>query len=172
MNDESPESGTGQPGAVGTRWPEVVVAGCLMALALLVIKDSFRVGTGWADDGPRAGYFPFYIGLLLLASSGMVLVTALLGWRKADPVFVERDQLRMVFAVLVPMVIYVGAIALVGIYFASLALIGFFMRRHGKFGWAVTAAVSIGVPLLFFMVFERWFLVPLPKGPIERLLGF
>jgi len=172
MSDESPDPGTGQPGAVGTRWPEVVVAGCLMALALLVIKDSVRVGTGWGDEGPRSGYFPFYIGLLLLASSGTVLVTALLGWRKADPVFVEREQLRMVFAVLVPMMLYVGGIALVGIYLASLLLIGFFMRRHGKFGWRVTAAVSIGVPLLFFMVFERWFLVPLPKGPIERLLGF
>lgn len=172
MSDESPETGTGQPGAVGTRWPEVVVAGGLMLLAVLVIADSVRVGTGWADDGPRSGYFPFYIGLLLMASSGTVLVTAWLAWRKADPVFVEREQLRMVFAVLVPMVIYVGAIALVGIYLASLVLIGFFMRRHGKFGWPVTAAVSVSVPLLFFMVFERWFLVPLPKGPIESLLGF
>jgi putative tricarboxylic transport membrane protein len=172
MSDESPQTGGGEPGAVGTRWPEVVVAGCLMLLALLVIKDSLRVGTGWADDGPRSGYFPFYIGLLLLISSGSVLVTALLGWRKADPVFVEREQLRMVFAVLVPMVLYVGGIALVGIYFASLVLIGYFMRRHGKFRWSLTAAVSIGVPLLFFLVFERWFLVPLPKGPIESLLGF
>jgi hypothetical protein len=30
----------------------------------------------------------------------------------------------------------------------------------------------VGVPLFFFIVFERWFLVPLPKGPIENLLGF
>jgi putative tricarboxylic transport membrane protein len=172
MSDESPQTGASQPGAVGTRWPEVVVAVCLMLLALLVIKDSLRVGTGWGDEGPRSGYFPFYIGLLLLASSGTVLVTALLGWRKPDPVFVEREQWRMVFAVGVPMVLYVGGIALVGIYLASFVLIAYFMRRHGKFGWRVTAAVSIGVPLLFFMVFERWFLVPLPKGPIEQLLGF
>ncbi len=171
MSDEPSEAGNGQPGAVGTRWPEVVVAGCLMLLALLVIKDSLRVGTGWGDEGPRSGYFPFYIGLLLLASSGTVLVRALLGWRKADPVFVEREQLGMVFAVLIPMVIYVGGIALAGIYAASFVLIGYFMRRHGKFGWPLTAAVSIGVPLLFFLVFERWFLVPLPKGPIEGLFG-
>ena len=172
MSDESPDAGSGQPGAVGTRWPEVVVAVGLMLLALLVIKDSLRVGTGWGDDGPRSGYFPFYIGVLLLVSSGTVLVTALLAWRKADPVFVEREQLAMVFAVLVPMVLYVGGIALAGIYAASLVLIAFFMRRHGKFSWPWTAGVSIGVPLLFFLVFERWFLVPLPKGPIESLLGF
>jgi hypothetical protein len=71
----------------------------------------------------------------------------------------------------VPIVAYVALIALLGIYVASLLLIGFFMRRHGKYGWAVTAAVSIGVPLVFFAVFERWFLVPLIKGPLEQLLG-
>ena len=40
-------------GSIGTRWPELAVAGLLMALALLVITDSLRVGIGWADDGPR-----------------------------------------------------------------------------------------------------------------------
>ncbi len=172
MSDEAPDSASGSSIGMGTRWPEVIVAGGLMLLAVLVITDSIRVGTGWADDGPRAGYFPFYIGLLLLVSSGAVLVTALLGWRKADPVFVEREQLGMVFAVLVPMVLYVGAIALAGIYAASLALIAYFMRRHGKFSWPWTVGVSVGVPLAFFLVFERWFLVPLPKGPIEHMLGF
>ena len=32
--------------------------------------------------------------------------------------------------------------------------------------------ITLGVPVVFFLVFERWFLVPLAKGPIERLLGF
>ena len=56
--------------SVGVRWPELGVALLLVVLAGLVIKDSLRVGTGWADDGPRAGYFPFYIGLALLLSAG------------------------------------------------------------------------------------------------------
>ena len=171
MSDESHNAGPADGDALGKRWPELGVAGFLMLIALLVITDSLRVGTGWADDGPRSGYFPFYIGLLLLLSSGAVLVTTLMGWRKADPVFAERTQLASVMAVAVPMVIYVGAIALLGIYLASAALIGYFMRRHGKFGWALTAAISVAVPLVFFLVFERWFLVPLPKGPIEHWLG-
>ncbi len=171
MSDEAPDSGRGSSAALGTRWPELIVAAALMLLAALVITDSIRVGTGWGDDGPRSGYFPYYIGLLLLLSSGAVLVTALLRWREADPAFVEREQLAMVFAVLVPMLLYVGGIALAGIYAASFVLIGYFMRRHGKFGWLWTAGVSVGVPLVFFLVFERWFLVPLPKGPIERWLG-
>jgi hypothetical protein len=172
MNDETPEPDAADDRALGTRWPEVIVSGGLVLLAALVIQDSLRVGTGWGDDGPRSGYFPFYIGVLLLLSSGTVLVTALLAWRKADPVFAERGQLASVLAVFLPMLVYVGAIGPAGIYLASFALIGYFMRRHGKFGWPVTGMVAVAVPLAFFLVFERWFLVPLPKGPIERLLGF
>ena len=160
-----------QPGP-STRGPELALAGFLMVLAGFVIVDSLRTGIGWGDDGPKSGYFPFRIGLLLLGASGWVFATTLLKWREAHPVFAERSQLATVFAMLIPMVVYVGGIAFLGLYVSSLVLIAYFMRRYGKFGWPLTAAVSVGVPLAFFLVFERWFLVPLPKGPIERLLGF
>jgi len=173
LSTETPPEKTLEPTAgVKTRGPELGLAAFLMLLAVLVITDSLRVGIGWADDGPRSGYFPFYIGLLLMASSGTVFVSTLLRWRQPSPVFAEREQLKTVFAMLIPMVVYVGGIALLGIYLSSAVLIGYFMRRYGKFGWPVTAVVSVGVPLAFFLVFERWFLVPLPKGPIEQLLGF
>ncbi len=157
--------------AIGVRWPELLVALFLMVLALLVLADSLRVGIGWSDDGPRSGYFPFYIGLALLGASAWTAARQLRRWRVAE-VFAEREQMRSVVQVLLPMGVYVGAIALLGIYVASIALIAYFMIRHGKHGWALTAGVAVGVPLVFFLIFERWFLVPLPKGPIEALLGF
>ena len=85
--------------SIATRWPEVIVAGVLVLLAILVITDSLRAGIDWADDGPRSGYFPFYIGLLLLASSATVLITQLRRWRREAAPFIERDQARMVVAV-------------------------------------------------------------------------
>ena len=165
--------GQGEEGAaITSRGPELGVAAFLMGLAGLVIYDSLRVGIDWADDGPRSGYFPFYIGLLLLAASGSVLVGELLRWRRASAAFAERGQLRSVFAILWPMVLYVALIGFVGIYVASALLIAWFMGRHGRYRWVVTLPVALAVPVLFFLVFERWFLVPLPKGPLERLLGF
>lgn len=158
-------------GAVGSRWPEAFVSALLAGVAVLVITDSLRVGNGWADDGPQPGYFPFYIGLILLAASGSVLVGSLLKWRGDHPVFAERTQLASVLAVLAPMAVYVGAIAWLGIYVASFLLIAYFMRRHGKYGWTATAVVSAAVPLGVYLVFERWFLVLLPKGPLESLMG-
>ena len=156
---------------VGTRVPELAVALLLMGLAVLVIVDSIRVGTGWSDEGPRSGYFPFYIGLALLVSSGSVALKQLLAWRRDNPAFADRSQLGSVWAVLWPSAVYAAAIAFLGIYLASFTLIAYFMFRHGKHRVALTMAVAAGVPLAFFLVFEKWFLVPLPKGPIEALLG-
>ena len=177
MSDESPaaEASTNadaDTSAAFVRWPELVVALVLMTLAGLVIVDSLRVGIGWADDGPKAGYFPFYIGVLLLLSSGYVALTTLLQWRTLTASFVGREAFSGVLAVAWPTLVYVGLIAFVGIYAASVLLIAYFMRRHGKYGWPLTALISVGVMLAFFLVFERWFLVPLPKGPIEHWLGF
>lgn len=166
------EKGSGDARIVGSRGPEVGVAAFLFAIGALVVGDSLRVGIGWADDGPRSGYFPFYIGLMLLGSSGYILVRALLGWRASTSEFASREQIRMVFAVFVPMVVYVALVAGIGIYVASFLLIAYFMRRHGRYGWPVTAIVSAAVPIAFFLIFERWFLVLLPKGPLERALGF
>jgi putative tricarboxylic transport membrane protein len=59
-----------------------------------------------------------------------------------------------------------------GIYEASAIFIGIFMRVLGKYSWPKVAAVSIGVMVVFFLMFEVWFKVPLPKGPIEALIGF
>lgn len=167
MSDSS-ESG-GRP--VSTRGFEAAVAIVLQVIALLVIADSARVGIDWADDGPRAGYFPFYIGLLLLGASSWVLIDCIRHWRRASP-FAQSDELMRVVAMLVPIAIYVLGVGLLGIYLASAILIAYFMRRYGKYRVGPTAAVSLGVPLVLFLVFERWFLVPLPKGPIEAMLGF
>ncbi len=167
---QEPGGGEGEP--ISSRWPEIGVAVFLVALAALVIADSLRVGIGWADDGPRSGYFPFAIGVILLAASVWVLASQWLRWRRDHAEFAQRAQLASVFAVLLPMVVYVAMIKPVGIYLASALLIAWFMRRHGPYRWLITLPVSVGVPLLFFLVFERWFVVPLPKGPIERALGF
>jgi putative tricarboxylic transport membrane protein len=163
-------SGTPQD-SVRTRWPEVAVAVLLQAIAIAVIADSIRVGVGWADDGPRSGYFPFIIGVLLGTSATWILVTQLRRWSTDHAEFAERAQLRLVMQMAVPIALYIAAIAVAGLYVASTALIAWFMVRHGKYRALPSAAVSIGVPLVCFLVFERWFLVQLPKGPLEAAFG-
>jgi hypothetical protein len=46
------------------------------------------------------------------------------------------------------------------------------MRWIGSHRWLTVAAVAVGVPVATFLIFERWFLVPMPKGPLETWLGY
>jgi putative tricarboxylic transport membrane protein len=150
---------------------ELVVAALFFLLGGIVIYDSWRLGAGWSEDGPQAGYFPFYIGLLVCAASAVNFGQALLAKRDREKAFVEVGALKLVLSVLVPAAIYVGLIGWTGIYVASTVFIAFFMRWLGKYAWWKVAAVSIGNSVVFFLIFEYWFKVPLPKGPLESLLG-
>lgn len=161
MNDDGP---------VTTRTMELVTAGVLMVIGATVMWDSSRIGAGWDSSGPRSGYFPFHIGLLILISSAATFAGAIAsGSRKT---FVRRTALSSVLQVLVPTIVFGALIAFLGIYVASAVFIAYFMIRLGDFPWPTIAGVSLGVPIALFMLFEVWFLVPLPKGPIEIWLGY
>lgn len=157
---------------IATRWMDLLVAVALMVVAAVVMWDSQRIGIGWAGDGPEAGYFPFYIGLLMFIASAGTFVTGLVTKTPDNSNFVERSGFRSVLKVFIPTLIYVIAINFLGIYVASVIFIAFFMVWLGKYSWLVVAPVSLGVPLFLFFMFEIWFLLPLPKGPVEAMLGF
>jgi putative tricarboxylic transport membrane protein len=149
---------------------EFGVAIAMCVFALIIIYGARRAGTGWGDEGPKAGFFPFYVGLIILSASLFNAVQALA--IPAAKGFADWGQLRQVLSVVVPTAIYVAIVPFLGIYLSSMLLIAFFMRWLGGYGPAIIVPVAIGVPIAFFLVFERWFLVPLPKGPIEYWLGF
>lgn len=158
-------------GVVSVKTVEIIVAVLFLVIAGIVIYDSNRVGFRWAFDGPQAGYFPFYIGVIIAIASIANLLRAVFSKDENKP-FVAQRQFRSVLAVLIPMAIYVGAIYALGIYVASVLFIAIFMRWLGRFGWTKIAVVSLIVPVALFLMFEIWFLVPLPKGPLEAMLGY
>jgi hypothetical protein len=155
---------------------EIAVAAAFFVFGAVVAWDSRRIGAAWAEDGPQAGYFPFYIGLIICISSVANVISALGRGAKGARPFVTFGQLRMVLVVMAPSVVFVALIRnpiySLGIYEASAIFIAAFMRFLGKYPWHKVAAVSIGVMTVFFLMFEVWFKVPLPKGPIEALIGF
>jgi hypothetical protein len=159
-------------GLVSKRTADIVVAVVLVGIGAVVIIDSLRLGMGWAADGPQSGYFPFYIGLMMVVASLGTIGVTLFGRDQRRGAFVERAQFRDVLKVLVPTAVYVALIGFIGIYVASALFIGAFMRWLGRFRWRTIAFVGVAVPFALFLLFEIWFLVPLPKGPLEDLLGY
>jgi putative tricarboxylic transport membrane protein len=141
-------------------------------LGAIVITDSVRLGIGWREvDGPRPGYFPFYIGLFICIASVINIVLALRVPAAQNKAFVEVGQLKMVLTVLIPTAIYAALVTWIGIYVSSVLFIGFFMRWLGKYAWWKVVATSVITVVVFYVIFEMWFKVPLPKGPLENLLG-
>ena len=168
MNETVKETGGAGPSHRGV---EIGVAIAMAVLALIGIYGSIKVGIGWGAEGPRAGFFPFYVSLAVLISCAVNLAKVV---ASADDgqLFAEWGQIRQVLAVVVPTAIYVAAIPFLGIYVASALLIIAFMKWLGKYNWFMSVAVGVVVPILTFLMFEVWFLVPLPKGPLENFLGY
>ena len=163
--------GTRAKAAIKTRTMEIAVAVFILLCGATVIYDSVRLGAKWGEDGPQAGYFPFYIGVILCIASAINLAGAMAAARRDDGDFVEIGALKLVFSVLVPTAVYAGLIGPLGLYVASTVFIAFFMRWLGKYKWWLVATISIGNSVVFFLVFEVWFKIPLPKGPLEAALG-
>ena len=154
------------------RAAELAVAAGFFVLGGIVIYDSLRLGMRWIADGPQPGYFPFYLGVIICISSLVTFVIALRMPEAKNKTFVETGQLRLVLSVLVPSMAYVALVGWLGIYVSAVLFIGLFMRWLGKYPWWKVVVVSVGTAVVFFLIFERWFLVPLPKGPVETMLGF
>jgi len=161
-------------GVVSNRTMNIVVSLALMMIAAVLMTASYRLGAGWAKDvGPDSGYFPFYVTLFMFITSAATFLQHVLTLRKdGKGSFIARGELIMVLQVLIPMTIFVVLSIYIGIYISMVLFIGFFMMWHGRYPLYQTIPVIIGVPLVLFVVFEIWFLVPLPKGPFEVWLGY
>jgi putative tricarboxylic transport membrane protein len=156
------------------RWMELVVAAFFAGIGLLVVIDSFRTGYQWSSDGPQPGYFPFYIGCTLIVGAIVVAVQTLLGWNKSENVepFVTFSQLRLMMTILIPTSLFVLGVVLIGFYVSSVLFISSFMVWQGKYSHLKSALVGLCVSGALFLLFDVWFLLPLPKGPIETFFGY
>lgn len=151
---------------------EAIAAVAIFLIGVVMMVDNYKVGAGWATDGPQSGYFPFRVGAIICLSAVVVFLKALFGQHRNDEVFVTWERFRLVLMVLVPTIVYVLATQFVGIYVASTIFIAAFMRVMDKRAWWKVALISVGTSVTLFWLFEIQFMVPLPKGPLEALLGY
>ena len=163
------QSGAGPRTGVATNVIEAIVAFLILVLGAVVIQGSWALGSGWTSDGPGSGYFPFYIGVLLCISGAGTMFQALLGKNKNTEIFVDSEQLKRVLSVLLPALVYVLAVQFVGLYVASALYIALFMIILGKYSRIKSVITALAVNVLFFLMFEVWFKVPLFKGKLDLL---
>ncbi|MFN7085555.1 MAG: tripartite tricarboxylate transporter TctB family protein [Burkholderiales bacterium] len=170
--EEKNETGSVTGAGISSRAVEIAVALLTLLIGCVVAFDSYRIGARWGTDGPQAGYFPFYIGILIIVASAVTLAQSLFGKAgRSGKIFVEWGALRQVLSVLLPAAVYVIGIQLLGLYLASAVYIAIFMIWLGNYGWLKSIALGVAVSGAGFLMFEVWFQVPLYKGMFNPL-GF
>ena len=162
-----------QESAISVRAMDVITAILFITVGLVVMVGSLKLGASWGADGPEAGYFPFYISLIILLSSTVTLYqAAIVNKKKKTESFVDSEPLKQVMAVLLPAIVFVLGVQLIGIYVASAVYIAIFMVWLGKYPIWKAVAVSVGVSAALYLMFEYWFQVPLPHGSWFNPLEF
>jgi len=151
---------------------EIITAVITFIIGVVMMIDGYRVGMGWAFDGPMAGYFPFRTGAIICIASLVIFFRTLFAKHRNNQLFVTWDRFKLVLKVLIPTLLYVLITQLVGIYVASAVFIATFMRMNDGFSWLKIVLISVCMSVALFFMFEIWFMVPLPKGPLESLFGY
>jgi putative tricarboxylic transport membrane protein len=152
------------------RRADIITASLLTLLGFVVLNEAIRLGFRWGPDGPQSGFFPFWLALILIGHSAAIVVRAIR--KHSDEPFATREQLRSVLTVAVPAAGLVLLTQFLGLYVASALYLGFYVRAVGRHSWVTSLAIALALPVVTFVLFERWFLVPLPKGPVEAWLGY
>jgi putative tricarboxylic transport membrane protein len=160
------------PSVVGARSVNIVVYILLIGLAALLGYDNWRTGAGWAPEGPQAGYFPFYLSLMLGGASLFGLVSAIFSGSALNGSFVSRDQLRRVMQVFLPTLLFCLAMQWLGLYVASFLLIAGFMYFIGHIALWKSLLTAAVFSVAMFVTFDVAFDVIMPKGPLEAFFGY
>jgi putative tricarboxylic transport membrane protein len=160
------------PAVAGQRMVETVTLAIVLAFAALMAWDNWRTGVGWESTGPKAGYFPFWVAVILAGACLFGLAREFV--RRAQPagVFVSRDKFKRVMQVFVPTLLFVPVTQWLGLYVASFLLITGFMVLVGRIRASTSLLTAFVFTIAMFMTFEVAFDVIMPKGPVERLFGF
>jgi hypothetical protein len=162
-----------QESAISVRTMDIITALVFLAIGITVMVGSLKLGASWGADGPEAGYFPFYISLIILLSSTVTLYqAAIVNKKKKSESFVDSEPLKQIMAVLLPAIVFVLGVQLIGIYVSSALYIAIFMVWLGKYPIWKAIAVSVGVSVALYLMFEFWFQVPLPHGTWFNPLEF
>jgi hypothetical protein len=160
------------PAVVRNRTVDVIVYLLLLALAAALGYDNWRTGAGWAADGPQAGYFPFYLSVLLGGASLFGLTSVLVTGTGSGDVFLTRAQSRRVMQVFVPTLLFCLLTQWLGLYVASFVLVAGFMNAIGRIALWKSLLTAFIFSAAMFITFDIAFDVIMPKGPLEAFFGY
>ena len=150
---------------------EIATALLTAGAGVAICYGSWQSGIGWNETGPEAGYFPFYVGVLIIFGSMVTLARTLFFYSRDGEVFLDLKRAKPVLGFLLPLIAFIVVALVLGLYVGTALYILASMKWQGGYRWSVSAVSGLAVMSLFYLVFEVGFQVPLLKGPVENWLG-
>ncbi len=148
----------------------------LVAVAAVFAWYAQELPIGWVrGSGPGGGFFPFWLSVIMGAVAVAVGVQELLKGsapRRAAERFFTEGGLRQVLFIAVPGFIMLALIDVISTYLAAMLFLSYYTRVMGKHSWPIVILVTLAVPTGVFLLFEKFLLIPLPKGYLEELFYF
>lgn len=148
---------------------EISTAIATAIVGATVCYGATEIGISWGPDGPQPGYFPFYVGALIILGSAITLLQAVRKGRAE--VFLESHSASAVIGFFLPVVALTLITVFLGLYIAIVAYVFYALWRGAKVRRIRAIAAGIFVAAVNFVIFEVLFTVPLLKGPVLNALG-
>ena len=150
---------------------EIATAVVTALIGAIVCYGSLEFGIGWGDAGPQPGYFPFYVGLIVIIASAVNMGFGIYHHRDRVEEFLTTEQSQRILAFFGPMFLFVLVSSFLGVYVSMILYLFSVMVVQGGYRLPKALAVSLITAVANYFLFEVWFKVPLLKGPLEALIG-
>ena len=151
---------------------DTAFAALLVLLSVVLFPQALKLPIAWTSSGPGSGFFPFWLTVGVAFHAMLILIRNLrasLPPGRAAP-FIPAESWRPLLIVFLPMVAVIGLLRYLGIYLGGALYLAGYMTFVGRQRWITVVLVTVLLPLALFFIFERWFLLPLPKGMILEYL--
>ena len=150
------------------RLAELITASVLALLSIYLMFKSAELDIGYLPgEGPGGGAWPFWLAAVMLISTILIVIN---WFKKATPPsrstepFMDDFAKKSLVKVGVGLLGFIALIGVISMYGAMLIFLVYYVRVLGKHSWPTTAALSIGLPVIFFIFFEALMRITLPKG--------
>lgn len=153
------------------RAAELLMAIIMGVFSVYLMWKSAELEIGWVrGEGPGGGAWPFWL------SAGMLICCAatLIRWflritpqSRSDELFMDGTTWQIFAVTAGSLAVALGLVHVIGMYFALMVFLLFYLRVVGSHSWKVTLPLGLLLPVGLFFFFEGLLKIILPKGYAE-----
>jgi hypothetical protein len=145
----------------------------LLVLGLWVTASAWSLGFGrWEEPG--TGFMGVLSGVILSLLSllwlGISLARRMHGASTHKGFFPEKDSLRNVIGVFLPLCCFTLAFERLGFLICSFCFLAYLFKEDSR-GWWPAVRLSLIVSIMTFIIFQVWLQIQFPEGlfPLYRI---